>query len=134
MISIAVGPVDLCAAGSSMIRTRHIAAFGAVVAVLTQWATAPSARPRPDGQDTIVTGNPAPTADQVQSLILRAVENQHRNDIASEQFERVERVVTQAWREFGSGVRPHRAHRAFRDWHREAANGGEWLSRLVGAL
>jgi len=77
-----------------MIRTRHIAAFGAVVAVLTQWATAPSARPRPDGQDTIVTGNPAPTADQVQSLILRAVENQHRNDIASEQFERVERVVT----------------------------------------
>jgi hypothetical protein len=39
-------------------------------------------------------GNPAPTPDQIKSLIARATENQHRNDRAIEEFDRVERVVT----------------------------------------
>ena len=66
----------------------------AVLAVLTQWLAAPSARPRPRPQDTIITGNLPPTAEQVRSLSARTVENQHRNDRAMEEFERVERVVT----------------------------------------
>jgi hypothetical protein len=71
-----------------------MAVAGTVLAVLTQWVAAPPARPRPAAQDTIITGNLPPTAEQVRSLIARTVENQHRNDRAMEEFERVERVVT----------------------------------------
>jgi hypothetical protein len=77
-----------------MIRTRHIAAFGTAFAILTQWVAVPSARPRPAGQETIIAPSPAPTGEQIRSLIARAVENQHRNDRAVEEFERVERVIT----------------------------------------
>jgi hypothetical protein len=45
-------------------------------------------------QGSIVAGNPAPTAEQVQSLVARVVENQHRNDRAIEEFERVEHIVS----------------------------------------
>jgi hypothetical protein len=77
-----------------MIRTRHMAVVGAVFAVLTQWMAAPSARSRPGAQGKVITGNPAPTEDQIRSLIARAVQNQHRDDRALEEFERLERVVT----------------------------------------
>jgi hypothetical protein len=91
MFRNAEGPVG---AGQTMIRIRHMAALGVPLAVLTLWLAVPSARPRAGGQDAIVTGNPAPSTEQVQSLIARAVENQHRNDRAGEEFERLERVVT----------------------------------------
>jgi hypothetical protein len=45
-------------------------------------------------QGPSVAANPAPTPEQIHSLILRAVENQHRNDRELQQFERLERIVT----------------------------------------
>lgn len=62
--------------------------------VLGQLPVAPAVGAQADGQGTIITGNPAPSADQIQSLIAHAVENQHRNDRAIEEFERVARVIT----------------------------------------
>jgi hypothetical protein len=54
-----------------------------------------AAMPAPTaGQGAMVSGNPAPTADQIHSLIMRAIENQHRDDRALEEFERTEHVVT----------------------------------------
>ena len=39
---------------------------------------------------TVRIGNPAPTSEQIRSLIARMAENQHRNDRAMEEFEREE--------------------------------------------
>ena len=74
--------------------SRHIIAFNAPVVVLALFVYAPVADPRPRGQGSTITGNPAPIAEQIQSLIARVVENQHRNDRAIEEYERVEHVVT----------------------------------------
>jgi hypothetical protein len=52
------------------------------------------ARALPGGQGAIVTANPAPSAEQIHSLIQRAIENQHRDDNALEEFERTEHSVT----------------------------------------
>src|ERR1700732_1633282 len=74
--------------------SRQIAALTAPLLVLALFVDAPAADPRPGGQGSIITGNPAPTAEQIQSLIARVIENQHRNDRAIEEYERVEHVVT----------------------------------------
>src|ERR1700731_4479167 len=74
--------------------SRHIIALTAPLLVLALFVHAPSADPRPRGQGSTIPANPAPTAEQIQSLIARMVENQHRNDQAIEEYERVERVVT----------------------------------------
>ena len=73
---------------------RHMAALAAPMLFLGLSVTAPAADPRPGGQGSTVSGNPAPTPDQIQSLVSRAVENQHRNDRAIEEYERVEHVVS----------------------------------------
>lgn len=39
--------------------------------------------------------NAPPTPQQIQALLTRAIENQHRNDLALAQFERKERIVSQ---------------------------------------
>ena len=62
--------------------------------VLAPWAGTPSARALPSGQGAIVTGNPAPSPEQIHSLIMRAIENQHRDDRALEEFERTEHAIT----------------------------------------
>jgi hypothetical protein len=54
----------------------------------------PRARALPGGQGAIVTGNPAPSAEQIRALIERAIENQHRDDNAIEEFERSEHSGT----------------------------------------
>jgi hypothetical protein len=87
------GQVVSALPGKKMIRTRFLVALGTALLAMTQWVAAPSARALGGGQRTIVEANPAPTAEQLQSLIARAIENQHRNDRALEEFERVERVV-----------------------------------------
>jgi hypothetical protein len=66
---------------------------GALV-VLTLWVAVPVAETWAGGQGSMVTGDPAPTAEQIQSLVARAVENQHRNDRAIEEFERIEHVIS----------------------------------------
>ena len=73
---------------------RHVAASAVPVLVLAISVGALSADPRPGGQGSTVAANPTPTPEQIQSLVARAVENQHRNDRAMEEFERVEHVVT----------------------------------------
>lgn len=45
-------------------------------------------------QGATVAGNPAPTTAEIKSLISRTLENQHRDDRALAEFERVEHVVT----------------------------------------
>jgi hypothetical protein len=74
--------------------SRQIAALTAPMLVLALFVDALAADPRPGGQGSTITANPAPTAEQIQSLIARTVENQRRNDQAIEEYERVERVVT----------------------------------------
>lgn len=77
-----------------MIRTKYLVALGTAVVAMAPWIAAPPARALGGGQHPIVEANPAPTPEQLQALIARAVENQHRDDRAMEEFERVERVVT----------------------------------------
>lgn len=47
-------------------------------------------------QPSTVSANAAPSPDQIHSLIVRAIENQHRDDEALQQFERVERRVARS--------------------------------------
>ncbi len=77
-----------------MIRTRFLVALGTASFAVAQWTAAPPVRALSGGQRPTVEADPAPTAEQFQSLIARAIENQHRNDHAIEEFERVERVTT----------------------------------------
>lgn len=46
------------------------------------------------GQGAIISGNPAPSREQIHSLIMRTVENQHRDDRSLEEFERTEHAIT----------------------------------------
>lgn len=41
----------------------------------------------------MVTGNPAPSREQIHAMIAKAIENQHRDDLALQEFERVEHKV-----------------------------------------
>jgi hypothetical protein len=77
-----------------MIRLKHIAALGAAISVFTQWCTAPSARAQGGGQEAVMTGNPAPSDEQIHALLARAIRNQHANDRALEEFERIEQVIS----------------------------------------
>src|ERR1700674_2796023 len=77
-----------------MVRIRHIVSLGVCLIVLAPWAGTPSARALPGGQGAIITGNPAPSPEQIHSLIMRAIENQHRDDRALQEFERVEHAIT----------------------------------------
>jgi len=77
-----------------MVRIRHIVALGVCFVVLAPWVGTPSARALPGGQGAIITGNPAPSPEQIHTLIMRAIENQHRDDRALEEFERTEHAIT----------------------------------------
>lgn len=61
---------------------------------LAPWLGAPPVRALAGGQGAVVTGNPAPSPEQIRALIARAVENQHRDDRALLEFERIEHKVT----------------------------------------
>jgi hypothetical protein len=64
--------------------------------VLAPWLGAPSARALPGEspqEGPIVTTNPAPTPEQIRFLKDHAIENQHRNDIAVEEYERLEHSI-----------------------------------------
>jgi hypothetical protein len=76
-----------------MVHRTHIAALGVCLAALAPWLGAPTARALPGSQGATISGNPAPSPEQIHSLIMRAIENQHRDDRALEEFERTEHVV-----------------------------------------
>src|SRR5258708_4025129 len=71
---------------------KHLAASAAPIIVLAFSVSPLAAEPRPQGPT--VSASPAPTPEQIRSLVARAVENQHRNDRAAEEYERVEHTVT----------------------------------------
>src|SRR5260370_5305114 len=73
---------------------RKIAGLTTPLLVLALFVDAPDADPRPRDQGSTIAANPAPTAAEIQSLIARMIENQHRNDRAIEEYERVEHAVT----------------------------------------
>jgi hypothetical protein len=72
---------------------KDMAALGAPLLLLTLSVAALTAESRPGGQGSTVGANLAPTAEQLQSLIAHVIENQHHNDRAIEEYERVEHVV-----------------------------------------
>ena len=76
-----------------MVHIRHVVALGVCLIVLAPWLGAPP-RALAGGQSAIITGNPAPSHEQIHSLIMKAIENQHQNDRALEEFERTEHVIT----------------------------------------
>lgn len=57
-------------------------------------ANVPPARAQAASQGPIVTGNPAPSPEQIRALTERAIANQHRDDQVLDQFERIEHTVS----------------------------------------
>jgi hypothetical protein len=77
-----------------MIHKKHSVALGVCAAALALWLAAPSARAQAgSSQVATIAANPAPSPEQIRSLIMRAIENQHRDDRALEEFERTEHVT-----------------------------------------
>ena len=77
-----------------MAHKRHYAALGACWIALAPWLVAPPVRAQAGGQGATITGNPAPSPEQIRTLIARAIENQHRDDRALQEYERVEHRIT----------------------------------------
>jgi len=75
-----------------MSRIEQIVAPCACLILFAQITVEPSATL--GGQGATIAGDPAPTAVQIKSLISRTIENQHQDDRALTEFERVEHVVT----------------------------------------
>jgi hypothetical protein len=72
---------------------KDMAALAAPLLLLTLSAAALTAGPRQGKQDSTIGASAAPTGEQLQSLIARVIENQHHNDRAIEEYERVEHVI-----------------------------------------
>lgn len=62
---------------------------------LAQQGTPTPAEPANPSAADLPPWNAPPTPRQLQALVTRAIENQHRNDLALAQFERKERIVSQ---------------------------------------
>jgi hypothetical protein len=77
-----------------MVHLRQIGVLGLCLIALASWLDNPGAGAQQGGQSATVTGNPAPSPEQIHSLIMRAIENQHNDDRALEEFERTEHVIT----------------------------------------
>ena len=86
---------------------QRMAVLGVAMFVVSS-GTMPIADLRAGEQGGAVNGNPAPTATQIQAVFAHLVENQHRNDLALDEFERVERVITaKGRRQLTSSLRPY---------------------------
>jgi hypothetical protein len=77
-----------------MTRTCQFVVFAAVLAASILWSVFLLASVRAGGQHTVIAASPPPTSEQIRLLFERTAENQHRNDRAVEEFERMEHVVT----------------------------------------
>src|SRR4029077_17984659 len=71
-----------------------LALLAATVALAQQQTPTPGAATNASAAD-LPPWNAPPTPRQIQALLTRAIENQHRNDLALAQFERKERIVSQ---------------------------------------
>ena len=79
-----------------MAYSKPVVALGVCAVILAHRFDAPPERALAAGQaqGAIIAGNPAPTPEQIRALIDRTVQNQHANDHALEEIERVEQIVT----------------------------------------
>jgi hypothetical protein len=71
-----------------------LALFATTVALAQQQTPTHAAATNASAAD-LPPWNAPPTPRQIQALVSRAIENQHRNDLALAQFERKERIVSQ---------------------------------------
>jgi hypothetical protein len=90
---------------------KDMAALAAPLLVLTLSITGPTGECRSGGQGPTVTGAGTPTAEQLQSLVARTIDNQHRNDRALEEYERLEHVVSR--KDENAGAVSDRTERLF---------------------
>lgn len=78
-----------------MAHRAKTAALGVCSTIAAALCFGVAALPAPAaGQGATVSGNAALSSEQIHSLIMRAIENQHRDDRALDEFERTEHVVT----------------------------------------
>jgi hypothetical protein len=75
-----------------MSRVEQLVAPCACLILLAQVVIDPSATA--GGQGAVIAADPAPTTSQIKSLVSRTIQNQHQDDRALAEFERVEHVVT----------------------------------------
>jgi len=73
---------------------QSIIVLVAGLSVFTLCSFPQSPTPTQDGQQAVIAPNPSPSAEQIQSLMVRAAANQHHDDRAIEEFERVEHSVS----------------------------------------
>lgn len=74
---------------------RHIAGIAAGFVAFAAWLGAPPAKTTAGTQvqGPTVAGNPPPTPEQIRALTVRSIENQHRDDSALQEYQRVEHSV-----------------------------------------
>src|SRR5579864_9801717 len=84
------------APGEPVVDIRQIAGIAARFIALAACFGAPltCALPGQQGQGPIIAANPAPTPEQIRSLTARAIENQHKDDAALQEYERTEHFVS----------------------------------------
>jgi hypothetical protein len=63
---------------------------------VASWIGVSRAQTLAGGPGAIITANPAPSADQIHALIVRAIQNQHRDDLALQEFERIEHRIARS--------------------------------------
>jgi hypothetical protein len=79
-----------------MILRTHLAALGTCLIAVASWIGVSYAQTLTSSQGAIISANPAPSADQIQALIVRAIQNQHRDDQALQEFERIEHRIARS--------------------------------------
>jgi hypothetical protein len=72
---------------------KEVTASIGLLFLLTLSVVTLATEPRLAGQGPAVAANPAPTPEQIRSLVARVVENQHHNDQVIEEYERLEHVT-----------------------------------------
>ncbi|HWF12693.1 MAG TPA: hypothetical protein VG272_03080 [Candidatus Acidoferrales bacterium] len=87
-----------------MIQRFHIAALGICLFAGVSWISVSHAQALVSGTGTNISPNPAPSADQIHALIMRAIQNQHRDDLALQEFERVEHKIARSGENAGVTV------------------------------
>lgn len=79
-----------------MMRRTHIATLGPFLAAFLWWGSAAHAQNPCCSQPPVVSANSAPSPDQIHALVVRAIQNQHRDDEALQQFERIEHRISRS--------------------------------------
>ncbi len=86
--------------------TKFRALLAAALAALAAWCALPP-RAWSGGQGAVMEANPVPSPAELEALIARAVENQHLDDRALEEFERIEHVSAHNTGENSAGPADH---------------------------